>query len=92
MNARAIGITPHMHYIGKEMKVVAGADRRRGRPVDLDQGLGFQLARAVSISHSSRASQGNRDQARRLLRQLQRQCTKPKQTAEAGPLGRADNG
>ena len=44
MDAEAVSIFPHAHYLCKDMKVDAHLPDGTVRPADLDQGLGFQLA------------------------------------------------
>ena len=68
MDVKVIGIAPHMHYIGKEMKVVARTPDGKDRADDLDQGLGLQLAGAVPVQDADVAAQGHGHRARGLLR------------------------
>ncbi len=59
VDVEAIGIAPHMHYIGKEMKVVAESPDGKTVPLDLDQGLGFQLAGPVSVQTPVKLAKGS---------------------------------
>ena len=72
VDVQAIGIAPHMHYIGKEMKVVAKMPDGKTTPLIWIKDWDFNWQGQYQYQHADQASQGDGHQARRLLRQLGR--------------------
>ena len=70
---QAISIQPHAHLLCKEMKVTATLPRWRRQTADLDQGLGLELARRLSVRSARAAAGGDAGGHGLHLRQFHRQ-------------------
>ena len=54
-----ISLLPHMHLVGKEMKLTATLPDGAVKSLDLDQGLEFLLAEQLHVSRAGAAAAGN---------------------------------
>ena len=91
MDAEAIAIFPHAHYLCKDMKVDAHLPDGIGHAADLDQGLGFQLAGRVSLRESGEIAEGHAAGNAVHLRQLRRESAQSQQSSARGEVRRADH-
>ena len=88
VDVNVLGISPHMHDLGREFKVTARLPGGERSAADLDQGLGLQLARHLPVRQAGATSQGNGDLPACRVRQLGRQSQEPPQSAARSHLGR----
>ena len=89
-DVEVLGITPHAHYLAKDMKIDCSSAGWLDHPHDLDQGLGFQLAGAVSLCAALEAAQRHAGGIGIHLRQLGGEPAESLESAGGRALGRAN--
>ena len=87
---QGLSIFPHMHLLGKEMKVWAEGPDGSETPLIWIKDWDFNWQGAYFFDKPITFEKGTVMKAESGVRQLGRESTQPKQSAEARSLGRAD--
>ena len=86
VDVEALGVTPHMHQLGRDIRMTRHLPRRPHPGPDPDRRLGSQLAEHLLLREARLLAQGLDREGHRPLRQL-RASPQPAQPAEARQVG-----